>query len=224
MINSRKFAIRPVFGLALVAMVPLVIWGRPVGRWLKAQYDGYRGSQITLTADPSTYQQLLQQIRQQQPKQQLTIAPSPPTHLSERIFQAAIAPDLLGRSSEFEPYTHNGKLACAVMVNRAIHPALGRSIGDNPLYVPSMVASLDRGQGQRLTQAQTQRGDLAISNGTDYANGLWHIGICMNEGCQMVLSNSPSAVKFNWLSDANFDGAFAHFPGETTFYRVLARP
>ena len=63
--------------------------------------------------------------------------------------------------------------------------------------------------------------NAAISNGTDYTNGLWHIGICMNAGCHLVLSNSPFKSEFSWLTDADFDGAFDQYPGETTFYRIV---
>lgn len=66
------------------------------------------------------------------------------------------------------------------------------------------------------------RGDLAISNGTDYEEGQWHVGICANDGCELVLSNSPFSSSFGWLTNANFDGAFEQYPGETTFYRMAA--
>ena len=135
--------------------------------------------------------------------------------------KSAIDPDLLGRSSQYEPNTINGKLACAWMVNKVIKKALNYQIGKNLLYVPSLVESLDNGTGRRIDQYETRRGDIAIANGTDYQEGLWHIGICANDKCNLVLSNSPFTTQFNWLSDAKFDGAFDKYPGKTIFYRVI---
>ena len=43
----------------------------------------------------------------------------------------------------------------------------------------------------------------------------------MNAGCHLVLSNSPFKSEFSWLTDADFDGAFDQYPGETTFYRIV---
>lgn len=110
------------------------------------------------------------------------------------------------------------------MVNKVVQKALNYQIGQNPLYVPSMVEALDGGIGQRLEQNQTKRGDLAIAKGTDYERGLWHIGICANDRCTLVLSNSPFTSRFDWLSDINFEGAFDQYPGKTTFYRVMIPP
>jgi hypothetical protein len=210
----------PSFLLSLGVLMVLAIVGKPLLRWAKAQYDSYRASTTPLVASDQVYQALRTKIQAQQPRRSLSRSPAEPITPSEQIFQAAIAPDLLGRSSQYEPYTHNGKLACARMVNRVLENALSQQIGQNPLYVPSMVEDLDAGAGQRLDQAQTQRGDLAIATGTDYAQGQWHIGICATDGCALVLSNSPFTSRFEWLSDANFDGAFAQYPGQTTFYRV----
>jgi hypothetical protein len=208
------------FLIALVFLLAGSLIGKPILRWVTAQYDAYKASTITLTASASEYQKLLETIRVAQPGQTLK-QPVPAEFLiSEKIFQAAIAPDMLGRSSQYEPYTSNGKLACAWMVNKVLEKALNAHLGQNRLYVPSIVEDLDRGAGKRIAQTQTRRGDIAISNGTNYEKGLWHIGICANPTCTLVLSNSPFTSRFAWLSDANFDGAFAHYPGETTFYRV----
>jgi hypothetical protein len=209
------------FLAALVVLLVLAIAGKPTARWAKAKYDEYKASTTVLTASELEYRRLLSMIRSQQPDQILE-SPLADT-IPEKIFQAAIAPDLLGRNSQYEPYTHEGKLACAWMVNKAFQKALGYPIGANPLYVPSVVEALDGGLGQRIEQSQARRGDIAIANGTDYEQGLWHIGICVNEKCTLVLSNSPFHSRFNWLSDANFENAFAQYPGSTTFYRVTQR-
>ncbi len=208
------------FVFTLILLVVGAIAAKPTLRWGKAQYDIYQARDVVLTATASEHQQLLAQIQTQQPGQVLELQRADDAPLSEQIFQAALSPELLGRSSRFEPYTHNGKLACAWMVNMALVEVLGDRVGENPLFVPSMVEELDGGRGQQLRQEETLRGDVAISNGTDYEEGQWHVGICATDGCELVLSNSPFSASFSWLSNANFDGAFEQYPGETTFYRV----
>jgi len=212
---SRGFLV--TLGLLLV----IALAGKPMIKWAKAQYDGYKASTTKLTASEIEYHRLLAIIiKAQKPNQTLNKSVPGELAIPEKIFQVAISPELLGRSSQYEPNTRNGQLACAWMVNMVMQKALNYRIGENPLYVPSVVAALDGGVGHRVEQSQTKRGDLAISNGTDYEKGLWHIGICANDGCTLILSNSPFASRFQWLSDANFEGAFDQYPGKTTFYRV----
>lgn len=207
--------------LVIVGVVGVMAIGfKPAFKLARETYDNYKASTTTLTMPESEYQRLLKTIQAQQPNQSLEQTVPKEFAISEKIFQAAIAPDMLGRISRYEPNTSSGMLACAAMVNKVFQKALNRTIGTNILYVPSMVEDFDNGQGKRLEQSQTRRGDIAIANGTDYENGLWHIGICMNDRCSLVLSNSPETRKFDWLSDANYDGAFDHNPGKTTFYRV----
>jgi hypothetical protein len=216
-ILSRGFLVT-VGILAVLAVI-----ARPSARWIKAQYDTYQANNSVLTASENKYKELLKIIKANQPNQSLNNASTNDSAISEKIFQAALLPDILGRSSRYEPYTSDGKLACARMVNMAIDRALGYQVGQNTLYVPSIVEDLDKGKGKRLDQKQSIRGDIAISNGTDYANGLWHIGICMNDGCSLVLSNSPFQSEFSWLTNSNFDGAFDQLPGKTTFYRIVQK-
>ncbi len=202
--------------LAILALV-----GKPLMRLGKAQYDAYKASTTDLTASESKYQELRKIIQaNQSPNAENTKAKND-LSTSEKIFQTALSRDLLGRSSLYEPNTSNGKLACARMVNMVLERALGYQVGQNTLYVPSIVADLDKGQGKRIDQNQSVRGDIAISNGTDYNNGQWHIGICMNDGCSLVLSNSPFQSEFSWLTGITFEGAFDQYPGEPTFYRIL---
>jgi hypothetical protein len=204
------------FLITLGALVLIAALGKPVIRWLKAEYDAYRERNTTLTASVSDYQRLLKVIQAQQPHSSFSIGFSIP----EKIFQTAISPSFLGRNNQYTPHTQDGTLACAWIVNEVVNQALGYRIGENPIYVPSVVKALDQGMGQRIEKKQTKRGDLAIANGSDYKAGLWHIGICVTDSCSLVLSNSPFTSRFEWLTDANFDDAFAHHPGETTFYRV----
>jgi hypothetical protein len=221
MTTQKPFTVSRSFLVVLGILGVMTIGLKPALKLGRESYDKYKASTTTLTMPESEYQQLLKTIQAQQPKQTLEQPVPQEFGISEKIFQAAIAPDLLGRISQYEPNTSGGTLACAAMVNKVFQKALDRTIGTNTLYVPSMVEAFDNGQGRRLEQSQTRRGDIAIANGTDYENGLWHIGICMTDRCSLVLSNSPEALKFNWLSDANFEGAFDHNPGKTTFYRVM---
>lgn len=220
--NLSQKNFKPSRGFLVILGVLLVIGvvGKPTLKLAKAKYDMYKGSKTILVASEKEYQQLLATIKASQPSKTLT--PSVPAEfpISEKIFQTAISPELLGRNSQYEPYTHNGQLACAWMVNMVIQKAFNYRIGQNPLYVPSVVEALDSGVGYRIEQSKTKRGDLAIANGTDYEKGLWHIGICATDKCTLVLSNSPSMRRFDWLSDPNFEGSFDHYPGKTTFYRV----
>jgi hypothetical protein len=207
--------------LVIVGIVAvLAVVAKPSARWVKAQYDTYQANSTVLTASENKHRELLKTIEANQPNSSLISSSTNNSAISEKIFQASLLPDILGRSSRYEPYTSNGTLACARMVNMALDRALGYQVGQNTLYVPSMVEDLDKGKGKRIEQKQSIRGDIAISNGTDYEKGLWHIGICMNDGCSLVLSNSPFKSEFSWLTNSNFDGAFDQFPGKTTFYRI----
>lgn len=209
------------FLITVGVLAVLAIVGKPLMQWGKVQYDAYKASTTDLTASESKYQELLKIIQANQPHNSLSSPPKNDVSTSEKIFQKALSRDLLGRSSLYEPNTSNGKLACARMVNMVFDRALGYQVGQNTLYVPSIVADLDRGQGKRIDQQQSVRGDIAIANGTDYINGQWHIGICMNDGCRLILSNSPFKSEFSWLTGTTFEGAFDQYAGKTTFYRVV---
>ncbi|PZO45085.1 MAG: hypothetical protein DCF19_00915 [Pseudanabaena frigida] len=216
-ILSRGFLIT----VGILAVLTAI--AKPSSRWLKAQYDTLQANNTVLIANETKYKELLKIVEANQPNGSLNAPSTNSSTISEKIFQAALLPSILGRSSRYEPYTNNGKLACARMVNIAIEQALGYQIGQNPLYVPSIVEDLDNGKGKRIDRKQTIRGDIAIANGTDYTNGLWHIGICMNDSCSLVLSNSPFKSEFSWLTNSNFDGAFDSYPGKTTFYRIVQK-
>ncbi|MBW4521999.1 MAG: hypothetical protein KME16_20145 [Scytolyngbya sp. HA4215-MV1] len=211
----------PPFLVTICVLFLLSIVGKPIAQWTEATYDAYQADHAILTASDTRYRRLLKLIQAQQPGQTLSRSVPAALAIPEQIFQTAISRDLLGRSSRYEPNTSHGKLACARMVNRVVQKAFNYQIGQNPLYVPSVVQALEGGVGRRIEQGQTRRGDIAIANGTDYAKGLWHIGICVTDRCTLVLSNSPFTSRFAWLSDANFDGAFEQHPGKTTFYRVV---
>jgi cell wall-associated NlpC family hydrolase len=108
----------------------------------------------------------------------------------------------------------NGREACAWAVNRVLSNAGIRPLGDNPNYVPSVESALQNGRGQQVSAAQAQAGDIVI------AKDQRHIGICMNNGCSQVRSNSSSAATFSWNSNGNFDGAYDRYGGANHIYRV----
>jgi hypothetical protein len=215
---SRGFLVT-VGIIAVLAMI-----GKPMLKWGKLQYNAYKASTTILTASDAKYQELVKVIQANQLNRSLIAPTNNGLAISEQIFQTALSRDLLGRSSQYEPNTNDGKLACARMVNMVIENALGYQVGQNPLYVPSIVEDLDLNRGKRIEQKQALRGDIAIANGTDYKNGQWHIGICMNDGCGLILSNSPFESEFSWLTSPNFDGAFDHYAGKTTFYKIVNKP
>jgi hypothetical protein len=107
-----------------------------------------------------------------------------------------------------------GNVACAWAVNEVLYKAIGKRIGDNPNYVPSVQAALANGQGVEIPASQARPGDLAI------AKDMQHIGICTANGCSQILSNSSSHYRFSWRSDSNFNGSYDQYRGKTRYYRV----
>ena len=107
-----------------------------------------------------------------------------------------------------------GLEACAWAVNEVLFKALGRRIGDIPVYVPSVEAALQSGQGIQVSRAGAAPGDIII------ARDQRHIGFCLTYGCTRVLSNSSHRAAFAWESDSTFDGFYDRKPGTEHFYRV----
>jgi hypothetical protein len=105
-----------------------------------------------------------------------------------------------------------GNLACAWSVNKILKQSIGRTIGRNTNYVPSVEAALLGGEGVQINRAQASAGDIVIAQNQS------HIGICQNNGCSRVISNSSSKAKFAWESDTNFGGFYGS--GASRIYRV----
>ena len=95
-----------------------------------------------------------------------------------------------------------GREACAWSVNRVLSKAGIQPVGANPDYVPSVAADLKAGRGARVSPAQAKAGDIILAKGYE------HIGICQNDGCSQVLSNSSSQASFRWKSDRTFAGYY----------------
>ena len=123
---------------------------------------------------------------------------------------AQVAQQMKGMDTSAGP--DGGNQACAWSVNRVLKRAIGRTIGSNPNYVPSVEAALQSGAGTPVNASQAVAGDIVI------ASNQAHIGICQNTGCTSVLSNSSSRARFSWESSTNFDG---YYGGRSSrIYRV----
>ena len=128
--------------------------------------------------------------------------------LNQRIYQS------MGEMGRFSTAAgpDGGNLACAWAVNRVLSNAGIQSLGENPNYVPSVESALQAGRGTRISQSQGQAGDIVI------ASNAHHIGICLNQGCTRVRSNSSSRAQFTWDSNFNFDGQYGN--GQSRIYRL----
>ncbi|MEL6777776.1 MAG: hypothetical protein AAFO06_11010 [Cyanobacteria bacterium J06597_16] len=105
-----------------------------------------------------------------------------------------------------------GNLACAWAVNRVLANAGVQPLGNNPNYVPSVEADLQNGRGSQVAQGEAQAGDIVIEGSQA------HIGICLNDGCTQVRSNSSSRARFAWNSDFDFNGFYGG--GRSRVYRI----
>lgn len=132
--------------------------------------------------------------------------------IQQRIAQASR--QSYGMSSRSGP--GGGNVACAWAVNKVLNRAGVRTIGSNPNLVVSVQSALEAGRGQRITnRSQARAGDLVLAVGSARRQ---HIGICQNNGCTQVLSNSSSRASFSWKSDTDFGG---YYGVRTKIYRVV---
>ena len=107
-----------------------------------------------------------------------------------------------------------GNVACAYAVNRVLEYAIGRKIGACTDCVLDVEAALRNGEGVQVSRAQTKAGAIIIAKHAE------HIGICMNDGCTTVLSNSSHNKSISWVSDPTFGGSYDKFGGTEHFYQV----
>lgn len=133
--------------------------------------------------------------------------------IQQRIAQASR--QSYGMDSSRSGLPGGGNVACAWAVNKVLNRAGIRTIGSNPNLVVSVQSALEAGRGQRINRAQARAGDLALALGRGSKQ---HIGICQNDGCTQVLSNSSSRQSFVWKSDTNFGG---YYGVPSTIYRVV---
>jgi hypothetical protein len=102
----------------------------------------------------------------------------------------------------------NGTVACAWAVNNVLTQAGIAPLDSNS--VQSMENALTSGRGTLVNSSAAVAGDIVIE-GND-----GHVGICMNDGCTQVLSNSSSNASFSWKSGTNFSGT----GGTSRIYQV----
>ena len=159
-----------------------------------------------IEANSDTWKALMGQTvpRQEAPAQQNN-ANSSSGNLNERI--AAATQAYRGTNTSAGP--GGGNLACAWAVNNILQRAIGRKIGSNTNYVPSVESAL-KGQAQQIPVGQAIPGDIAVSSNTG------HIGIVVRSG--RILSNSSSRRAFVWESNMNYDGYYGG--GSSRIYRL----
>ena len=137
-------------------------------------------------------------------------APVASGEISQRIFQAA--QNAYGMDTSAGP--GRGNVACAWAVNKVLNKAGIATIGSNPNLVVSVQNALESGRGQQVARSQAGPGDLVLAVGSGSRQ---HIGICQNNGCTQVLSNSSSKASFSWKSNTDFGG---YYGVSSKIYRV----
>ncbi len=131
----------------------------------------------------------------------------------QRIYQAAS--QSYGMDSSRSGLPGGGRVACAWAVNKVLNKAGIPTIGSNPNLVFSVRDALEGGRGKQVNRSQALAGDLALALG---AGNKQHIGICMNNGCTQVMSNSSSKQNFTWKSNTDFGG---YYGVPSKIYRVV---
>jgi hypothetical protein len=71
-------------------------------------------------------------------------------------------------------------------------------------------------RGIKLSQTEAKAGDIIVVD-SNYPRQ--HIGICINDGCTKVKSNSSSRAAFKWESGPTFEGIYGNAMPE--FYRLI---
>ena len=119
------------------------------------------------------------------------------------IANAAAAAQTNSMSSASGP--GGGTVACAWAVNQVL-----TSAGISPIdgdSVQSMENALTSGRGTLVDPSDAKAGDIVIQAGDG------HVGICMNDGCTQVISNSSSHASFTWVSNTSFSPSYSGGPG-----------
>jgi len=135
--------------------------------------------------------------------------------INQRISQAAARSYRMDTSAGPD----GGNNACLWSVNKVLAKEgvapLGSAAANNYVYVPFAEAALQAGRGKEIGQRFAKAGDIVI------AKGQAHIGICMDTGCNTVLSNSSSTATFKWQSDVNFQGSYDRYGGTSKIYHII---
>ncbi len=109
-----------------------------------------------------------------------------------------------------------GRQACAWSVSNIMKNAGLIPVGNT---VRGMESIFRGGRGQEISQSDAKCGDIVAVTGSR-SN---HTGICLNQGCTSVISNSSGQKKFVWRSapDFYFNGGPYPRGGPYRIYRVL---
>ncbi len=113
-----------------------------------------------------------------------------------------------------------GSAACAWSVNKVLVNAGLAPLGKNPNLVDSVESDLISGRGYLIKERSLARaGDLALVGRGQVA----HIGICLDNGCRSILSNSSGKKSFSWVSNNDFHYKGSPYNGMSVrIYRVVA--
>lgn len=108
-----------------------------------------------------------------------------------------------------------GGNACAWAVNNVLQNAGLSRIGDKT--VKGMESGLRGGRGQLINRSGAVCGDVVLVT----ASGRNHVGVCLNNGCTSVISNSSTNRSFSWISNTNppFSESYSS-SAERRYYRV----
>jgi predicted chitinase len=133
--------------------------------------------------------------------------------INERIYKNSLANQ--GQSTADGP--GGGNVACAFAVNKfsmipsGIPPLGGGTTGSD--YVPTCVEDMESGRADKVSQQNSQPGDIWVSF------DMMHIGVVTEAGGTAILSNSSSKASFSWEVS---DGDYANFYGGQSYgyYRI----
>jgi hypothetical protein len=145
------------------------------------------------------------------------VTPPGAGELQDRVAQEARK--AFGTMSTASHSPGGGALACAWAVNQILSRA-----GVSPINGDSVVSMqnvLNGGRGTRVNQSEAKAGDLVLVTGAQTrtgSNNANHVGICMNNGCSQVMSNSSSRRSFSWPSGPTFAPSYVN--GQPVFYRI----
>ncbi len=182
----------------------------PSGSGIEVEVTGFKGDPNLKPGN--VYAHNSSQPLTAQPTDAAAAGPAPPAgSVNQRVLQAAQATK--GMSTAAGP--DGGNNACAWVVNRYVFKKAGLGmIGANPDYVPDVEDQLKGGKGKLIEpRSQGQPGDIVIMGDSE------HIGICMNPGCTVTLSNSSSKALFTW--EASMEGYDRYYPrGKCRVYRL----
>jgi len=140
--------------------------------------------------------------------------PLPPrTTNAQKTWQAANL--CWGNDSRAGPHNADGvNVACVWAINDCVLPG-AHLPNPSTNAVDAFKKWLSDNGYNLVNKGQTVAGDFAIQG------ELQHVGVCMVNGCDTVLSNSSTPESFTWWSDPAFSGPKGYDPNITpVFYHL----